>query len=378
MKKFLIFIMAVLCLACTSCSQAKDYTVNDYRTTMQFYDGFKVMQLTDLHLGVQGDLQRNLDFVSKLIDEADPDLIVVTGDSFMYANKNIVNLLFELLNTKCKELTTLHPERLTKFAVTFGNHDNQGDYHKYYINNVILSYATKDGKEVEDSKYAAFIDYEDDNLNGYANYYIDLVDDRNKSVDEVDVKYRLHIIDSNSYHYIGPKYKYEVILEDQLQHVENIYKTATKDTEYVGLGFFHIPFQEFEIAKDKYKEIKSFTENGVTYGQGEFREGVGDPYCNNGSYRSLRNSNVIAYFVGHEHINYCDVIYNHESDNIMDKGILSYGVKSTDQLYHDDDILGYKLIILKDNTTVEDFLTIEYITNNIKNVIDRGVLYGEQ
>lgn len=378
MRKLLIFIIAVLCLACTSCAQSKEYGVKDYRTTMQFYDGFKVMQLTDLHLGVQGDLQSNLDFVSKLIDEADPDLIVVTGDSFMYANKNIVNALFEMLNTKCKELTASHEGRITKFAVTFGNHDNQGDYHKYYINNVILSYATTDGKEVEDHKYAAFIDYEDDNLNGYANYYIDLVDDRNKSTDEVDVKYRLHIIDSNTYHYIGPKYKYEVILEDQLNHVTKIHDTATKDTDYIGLGFFHIPFIEFEIVKDRYKEIKSFTENGVTYGQGEFREGVGDPYTDNGSYESLRSNNIVAFFVGHDHINYCDVIYNHESNNIMDKGILSYGVKSTNQLYHDEDMLGYKLIILKDNTTIEEFVTIEYITNNFINVIDRGVLYGKQ
>ena len=122
--------------------------------------------------------------------------------------------------------------------------------HRYYINDVIKQYATTDGKEVEDDKYAAFIDYEDDNLNGLANYYIDLVDSNNKE----DVKYRLHIIDSNSYHYVGPKYKYEVILEDQLKHVRNIYNNATEDKDYIGLAFFHIPFYEFEEVKVQYNE----------------------------------------------------------------------------------------------------------------------------
>ena len=44
------------------------------------------------------------------------------------ASKGIVDVLFETLNNKCKELTSKHPKYTTKFAVTFGNHDNQGDY----------------------------------------------------------------------------------------------------------------------------------------------------------------------------------------------------------------------------------------------------------
>ena len=360
-------------LTCASCSQYKQYEIHDYRTTMQFHDNFRVMQLTDLHLGVESDLARNLNFVSKLIDDADPDLIVVTGDSFMYGSKGMVKNLINLLNEKCKQLTASHPDRLTKFAFTFGNHDNQGDYPKYYINKTVQKYATTDGNEVAEHKYAAFLDYRDDNLNGLTNYFIDLVDDRSKSTDEVDVKYRLHIIDSNSYHYVGPKYKYEVILEDQLAHVRNIYNIATKDKDYVGLAFFHIPFYQFEEVKVQYNEAADKS----LIGQGEFREGIGDPYYDNGAFRSLRDSNIIGYFVGHEHINYCDIIYNADSNNINDKAILSYGVKSTDQIYHHDDILGYKLINLKDNMTVETFLDIKYINENITNVIDRGYYYED-
>lgn len=369
MKKRIIIPLILLSASCASCAP-KEYGVANYRTTMEFHDNFRVMQLTDLHLGIQGNVARDLKFVASSIDDANPDLIVVTGDSFMYGTKGIVDSLFKMLNDKCKELTASHPGRLTKFAVTFGNHDNQGEYHRYYINDVIKQYATTDGKEIEDDKYAAFIDYEDDHLNGLANYYIDLVDSNNKE----DVKYRLHIIDSNSYHYVGPKYKYEVILEDQLTHVRNIYNNATEDKDYIGLAFFHIPFYEFEEVKVQYNEaIKNGTAHLI--GQGEFREGVGDPYYNNGSFRSLRDSNIIGYFVGHDHINYCDIIYNANSNDIKDKAIFSYGVKSTDQIYHDDDMLGYKLINLKDNMTVDTFMNITYINENFINVIDRGDLY---
>ena len=97
MKKYLILFIAMLCLVCTSCSETKEYSVHEYRTTMQFRDNFRVMQLTDLHLGIQGDLQRNLNFVSSLISDGDPDLIVVTGDSFMYGTKGIVNELMEII-----------------------------------------------------------------------------------------------------------------------------------------------------------------------------------------------------------------------------------------------------------------------------------------
>ena len=95
---------------CSSCS-TKSYEVNDYRTTMQFHDNFKILQITDLHFGIESDLQKQLNFLLKGIDEVDPDLIILTGDNFMYASKSIVKSLVSSLNEKCKELTFFHPER---------------------------------------------------------------------------------------------------------------------------------------------------------------------------------------------------------------------------------------------------------------------------
>lgn len=341
-----------------------DYSVDKYRTTMQFYDDFKILQLTDLHLGIESNMSLQLDVIKDAIKESSPDLIILTGDNFMYASKGVVKSLFSFLNNECKALTEKRGGRLTKFAVTFGNHDNQGDYPRYFINDVIKSYATVDGQEISDSKYAAFVDYEDDNLFGMTNYYIDLVDDRTKSSDNVDVKYRIHIIDSNTYHYMGLDYDYDVIHPEQLEHTKEIFQYATKDKDYIGLAFFHIPFYEYQQAWEQYLDA----ENPSLVGQGEYREHVLYGYEKNDTYKKLREANILAFFCGHDHINYGDFIYNAQSNNIEDKAIFSYGVKVTNLLYHDTDMIGYKIITLKDNMTKEEFIDIENITNNFKNM----------
>lgn len=365
MKKIFATILACVCaFSATACTHhhPHKYDVNDYRTTMEFYDGFKILQLTDLHLGIESDLKKQLDVVRYAIREESPDLVVLTGDNFMYATKSIVDILMSTLNDECKMLTEQRG-KLTKFAITFGNHDNQGDYSKYYVNSVIKSYTTTDGNEIADGKYGAFKDYDDDELFGNANYFIDLVDDRAKDKNSVDVKYRLHIIDSNSYHFTGVKYKYDVIHTDQLEHANKIYQSATADKDYIGLSFFHIPFEEFEEVRIQYENAQNPSE----IGQGEFREHVLFPYENNGSYTKMKDANIVAFFVGHDHINYGDFIYNALSTSVGDKAIFSYGVKTTNQLYHETDMIGYKTITLKDGMSKEEFLSIQNVTENFSN-----------
>ena len=366
-----ILTLLLIGLLSTSCSPTKTYSVENYRTVMKFHDNFKILQLTDLHFGIESNLEEQTKFISQSIKEANPDLILLTGDNFMYASKSIVRLLVDTLNTNCKELTSSHPETVTKFAITFGNHDNQGDYPRYYINNVIKEYVTTEGKEVEDNKYASFIDYEDDDLFGLTNYYIDLVDDISKSRETVDVKYRIHIIDSNTYHYTGIKYGYDYIKEEQLEHVNNIYNNATKDKDYIGIAAFHIPLKEFQDANEQYES----STNKDNVGQGNFGEDVLYPYKDINAYQKLKEANISSFIVGHNHKIATDVIYNADSSNIEDKAIFSFGVKSTNQLYHFKDQIGYKIINLKDNMTKEEFISIENIKENFKNVTTRGEDY---
>ena len=368
MKSNKKMVLPIFCLMCSSCIGKTDYDISNYRLTMKFHDDFKVMQISDIHFGLQGEFKKQLNFVCDAIKQEDPDLIVFTGDIFMYSTKGIVdNFLFEV-NEQCKELSNNHPDRITKFALTYGNHDTQGDYSIYYVNDSIMNYHCKDGEELKENKFAAFVDYKDDNIQGLANYYIDLVDDINKDSQTVDVKYRLHILDSNSYYYSNMKYKYDLIHEDQLNHVDHIYKYATADKDYIGMCFFHIPLYEYEIAKQQYLQSKTPS----LIGQGVFKDKTRLPYYDNDSFSRLRSNNIISYFVGHDHMNYCDVIYNYSSDNIDKKAIFSYGVKGTNQLYHDKDMIGYKIINLKDNMTQEKFISIENINSNFINITNRG------
>lgn len=367
MKRKIIaaLLLAALLISLGGCAAHRDepngagdgaYSVKDYRTTMQYYEDFKVLQLTDLHLGIETDVAHQLKIVKETILAEQPDLVILTGDNFMYASKGVVQNLVSTLNTACGEVSAARGGRLTKFTMTFGNHDNQGDYSRYYINETLLSFATADGNEIADGKYAAFVDYEDDNLFGLANFYIDLVDDRTKSCDEVDVKYRLHIIDSNTYHFMGPDYDYDVMHEEQLAHAVNVYEQATQDRDYIGMAFFHIPFHEYQKAWEAYSEAA----DPDLVGQGDFREHVLYGYEDNGTYEALRAAHIVAFFCGHDHINYGDFLYQNEA-------ILSYGVKSTNQLYHDTDMIGYKTVTLRDVTPAE-FVSIENVNANFKNV----------
>lgn len=364
---FSVLLLCALLLGLAGCAGAshgagETYAVQQYRTTMQYYEDFKILQIADLHLGIETDVALQLQILRDTIRREQPDLIVLTGDNFMYASKGVVKSLISTLNEECAALTTARNGRLAKFTLTFGNHDNQGDYARYYINDVIRTYVTADGNEIADRKFAAFVDYEDDALFGLANFYIDLVDDRTKSTDTVDVKYRVHIIDSNTYHFMGPDYDYDVMHPEQLQHAQNVYEQATADRDYIGLAFFHIPLYEFEQAYEQYSSAAAPEQ----VGQGEYREGVLYGYENNGAYSMLRAANIVAYFCGHDHINYGDIIFNAHSASAADRAIFSYGVKSTNQLYHDTDLIGYKTITLRD-VSVEDFLSMDYVGNNFQN-----------
>ena len=130
----------------------------------------------------------------------------------------------------------------------------------------------------------------------------------------------------------------------------NIYNTATNDKDYIGLGFFHIPFMEYKDAIEQYRT----SSDPSKMGQGEFLDETGGfAYKDDNAYEKMKASNILAYFVGHNHQDYGDILYK---DKDGDLSIFSNGVKSTNQLYHYEDMLGYKLITLKEGMSKEEFL----------------------
>ena len=301
MKKFLTSSLLLASLLLSSCGKVS-YDISMYKKEMNYHDNFKIMQLTDLHFGIEMDSDKEIKHLNKMLDIAKNekyDLIVITGDSFLDAKKAHVNLLINTIDNAN-----------IPWAYTYGNHDFQGQYDSLYIND-----------QIKKAKNAVFVDYDNDNIHGYTNYFINLKDGD-------AVKYRLFIIDSNSYHPTGFKYGYDIIHDEQIEHIKNIYK----DAPATALAFFHIPLTEYQVAYDLYKD-------GQILGQGENNEPCCPGYTDkNHAFNWLKNCGVIATFTGHDHVNYSDLLYKDM--------ILSYGVKSSDLVYHQDDKIGYKLITL--------------------------------
>ncbi|MFA6624694.1 MAG: metallophosphoesterase [Bacilli bacterium] len=298
LSKKILLVPLLLSTTLTSCSGAnKAYAVADYRKTLVYHDNFKIVQLTDLHYGVSTDFDEANAYVTKEIKESSPDLIVITGDTFMNSNAKIVNKVVSFLDSFD-----------VPFALTYGNHDFQGDYSSDYIGEVLTK-----------TKNAVFVDYADDDIYGKTNYFIDLVNGE-------ETKYRLYIIDSNSYWQSGLFVGYDIIHEDQIKHLEKI---AEEYGKVPSLAFFHIPLFEFTDANNLYKE-------GKIEGTGTNEEKCSVGYQKSDAFLRMKNIGVKGMFIGHDHINDTTLLY--------EDVILSYGMKSTAEIYHDK--IGYASINL--------------------------------
>lgn len=317
LKKLIIpvFVLSSL-LMTTGCVQKKDYSVEEYGLSMEYKDNFKILQLTDIHFTASTNMNDQFTYLKKNITTSNPDLIVITGDSFFGASKVQVDLFFDFFDSLD-----------VKYAIVNGNHDHQGSYGSYYVETKALN-----------AKNSMFIDYQDDNLTGNMNYYIDLKDGE-------DLKYRLFLIDSNSYiHLSGLTYEYDIIHKDQMDHFKAI-QESSKDKDFTTLAFFHIPLFEFQNAYDQYQEGKS-------EGVGEHNEKVNHGYKNEGQFDAFKEMGVKAMFCGHDHINDTTMTY--------EDVFLCYGVKSTNQIYHNEKMIGYKEIGLPSDGN----LKFENITNH--------------
>lgn len=103
-KKNLLLLANVFILV--SCNSPKpNVTIDDYRSTLYFKDdSFNIMQLTDIHWTYTTNLNKSMAYMQDLFDDAKKekghiDLVMVTGDVFLNANKYIVETLFDFLSS---------------------------------------------------------------------------------------------------------------------------------------------------------------------------------------------------------------------------------------------------------------------------------------
>jgi hypothetical protein len=172
-----------------------------------------------------------------------------------------------------------------------------------------------------------FKDLQDDAVNGNCNFAINLMKDGK-------VHDQLFVMDSNRYNFNLSQLGYDCFKQDQIDWYESIVKYTKEQNggETVNsLMFYHIPLPEINNAWEEGTKI-----------YGEKREASCPPDHDYGFFNKIKElGSTKAMFFGHDHIN------NFEADY---QGVkFCYGIKSTDRIYHDDDMMGCQTITIHDD-----------------------------
>ncbi len=313
-KKLLMSILPFLSVCLASCSGGNvKHDAKEYFIDLDYKKDFKILQISDTHFTMTDDLDYHLKFVDLTIQEANADFIMLTGDIFTFASYQLMESVLNYFDSKN-----------IPWGITFGNHDEQ----------TYFSVTTLTSKLNNDFKNCKFIDLQDDDVFGNANYVINLNKDGK-------AKYQLVVLDSNRYRY-GSYIGYDYFHQDQVDWYERVIKYSTEKNGYVvpSLAFFHIPFEEYKTAYELYKAGSS----EVTYNYGENREGVACPKEDSQMFEKMVElGSTKACFVGHDHINNLDLTYN---------GIqLVFGVKATDRVYAANDMMGGLTITIHEDSS---------------------------
>jgi len=301
-SKITLLITSILSLV--SCGEKKVYPSKDYVLTLDYKENFKILQLTDLHLGDIDDLQTHFDFMDLTINEAKPDLIIITGDVFTFSSKKTALKVFDYIES-----------HNIPWTLCFGNHDEQAFYSIEWLTNVLNNYG----------KHCYFKDIQDDNLVGNSTFAINL-NQGNKTHTQ------LIIMDSNRY-YFGEQFAYDFVKPEQIDWYKRLINDTTEQNGDIvpSLYFAHIPLPEIDDAFAKGSDLN-----------GEKRENTCPPNYNSGFFDVIKSlGSTKALFFGHDHKNNFNCTY---------EGVLfSYGVKSTDRVYFDEDMLGGQLITIDED-----------------------------
>lgn len=323
-------------------------------------EDFKILQLTDIHLGGSNFSYSKDSYalydIKELIKYTKPDLVIVTGD--LVFPVGIMSMSFNN-KTPLIIFASFMRNLGVPWAFTYGNHDTE-------------SMATLTEKDVDDLfKMLSFntsknflYPYIQPDITGRNNQIIEIRNKNGKLLQD------LFLLDSNSY-IEGQIKDYDYIHEDQVQlYEENVKKLSQKEGYTIpSMLFFHIPLQEYQIAYNLYKN----NSQEVTYHFGKIGE-KNEAICASKKSSKLFDKAVElgstkAMFCGHDHLNNLSLTY---------KGIrLTYGL-SIDYLAYPGiqkktEQRGGTLITINENSE----FTIEPIKAqglNLKNVLPNNEL----
>lgn len=298
----------------TDCwNQFEDFDISSLDTVEVTGEEFKILQLTDLHYWMPHKAKATDNVVKTLVEQNQPDMIVITGDSvFGPANLVYVPHIIDLMESF--EIP---------WAIVYGNHDSEGKADKFWV-----------GEKYEEAEHCLYHNgpY---NIGGTGNYVVNLTKDG-------EPFYSLVMMDSNMYMEYDGKQEYACFELGQVSWYEYMITNLQANGYDKSMMFFHIPLVEYGIAYDEW-EKGGFDEST---GFGEKREEECNSPCNTGMFGMIKKLGSTTHtFCGHDHVNNYSVEY--------DGVVLSYGLKSSSQFYHDDDMIGGTLITIDTERNVE-------------------------
>lgn len=322
MKSKHFLFLPLVALTLTSCTGVR-HKVSEYvlKKTLTYHDNFKILQLTDIHLGDKDYQDIHYKFMDLTIKDAinnygGVDFIAITGDLFTVASKTTVKKMINFFNSYKIPWTCM-----------FGNHDEQCYFNVDWLTDQLNNAG----------KYCYFKDIQDDDVFGNCNFAINVTKDGN-------VFEQFIVMDSNRYCY-NPQYMgYDYFKEDQIAWYKRLMKYNKEQTGDVvpSMMFYHIPLPEINDAWDK----RNSGEPGSEYITGEKNEDCCPPKYNSGFFKVIKDQgSTHAMFFGHDHVNNFIVKY---------QGIVfAYGIKSTERIYYEDTMMGGRVITLKNDHSLE-------------------------
>lgn len=264
-------------------------------------DSFKILQLTDIHLG--GSLYSYPKDLSALravyaeIEHAKPDLVVVTGDLTM--PMGIFSFSFNNV-APVGQFAAFMRNIGIPWAFTYGNHDTESVavISQEGLNEVYQSLSYK-------TSGTLLYPYTQPAITGRSNQLIEI---RNA---DGSLNQALFLIDSNAYTGEGIN-DYDYIHDDQVDwYAGEVRRLNEQEGRTVSsMVFFHIPLQQYRTAYELYEAGSP----DVTYFFGENGEELMDKVCCS-SYPSKLFDTMVelgstqATFCGHDHYNNMSLEY---------------------------------------------------------------------
>ncbi len=286
---------------------------------------FKVMQLTDVHIGggwmsLKKDAMA-LNAVAAMVAAEKPDLVIVTGD-IAYPVPFQAGTFNNLSSAKL--FASLMEQLGVYWTVVFGNHDSE--LYSYYNREKVAEFYSS-----EEFTHCLFSPGPDD-VDGNCNHVINV-----KNTKGV-ITQSLFMFDSHSYvdgDFLGILWKYDNIHENQVQWYKDtvnelnaqnnrqLKKLGEKENSNIkSTAFFHIPLTEQRDAWYEYKDAGYQDTENVKLYYGVAGEAGDIVYCgineDNLFETMLELGSTQAIFCGHDHKNNFSLDY---------KGIrLTYGM----------------------------------------------------